>query len=459
MIKPSRKRKQILLAITDFMLLCSSIFFTLLLRKGEIASYLSFKIHFIHFLPIIFFWLIAMYAGNFYVLEKPFDKIRTVFSLSVIASVSLLFGFTVFYLFLSDTITPKRILAIYVIVNFVLIFAWRYLYNFIYSKFKNFPKVVFVGYSKTLKNLIAEMKKLSYFNYEIAAVFDESLKDEERLEITNITVLTDIQEFSDFINCNMIDIIVFETEKNFDAAVRKKLLSLLNKNILFYSLPDFYEKTIRRIPLGSLNDIWILSEIDLSSKQLFFLYKRVSDIIIAFTILIVTAIPLIISAVAIKLESRGPIFFKQIREGKNGKLFSILKFRTMKISGNDFAPTKQNDPRITKVGNFLRKTRIDEFPQMINVLKGNMSLIGPRPERPELAVELDNNIPFYRQRLLVKPGITGWDQISGEYHSPSVSDTIKKLEYDLYYIKNISVLLDISIFFKTLTTMFSKAGM
>ena len=126
--------------------------------------------------------------------------------------------------------------------------------------------------------------------------------------------------------------------------------------------------------------------------------------------------------------------------------------------GNDFAPTKQNDPRITRVGSFLRKTRIDEFPQMINVLAGDMSIIGPRPERPELAIELENNIPFYRQRLLVKPGITGWDQISGEYHSPSVSDTIKKLEYDLYYIKNVSVLLDVSIFFKTITTMFSKAG-
>ena len=327
-----------------------------------------------------------------------------------------------------------------------------------YFKFKNLPKIVFVGYNRTLKNLIAEMKKLSYFNYEIVAVFDESLKNKEKPEIWNFTVLNEVQDFADFINNNTVDIIVFEMEKNFNSAVRKKLLSLLNRNILFYSLPDFYEIAIRRIPLGSLNDVWILSEIDLSSKQMFFLYKRISDIIIAFAILIVTAIPLIISAIAIKFESKGPIFFKQIREGKNGKLFSILKFRTMKMVGNDFAPTKQNDPRITRVGSFLRKTRIDEFPQMINVLAGDMSIIGPRPERPELAIELENNIPFYRQRLLVKPGITGWDQISGEYHSPSVSDTIKKLEYDLYYIKNVSVLLDVSIFFKTITTMFSKAG-
>ena len=458
MIKPSRKRKQILLASADFLILCLCLPLTLILRNKEYPTYFSLKIHFMHFIPIMFFWIIAMYAANFYVLEKRFDKLRAIFSLTVIASVSLLFGFTLFYLFFSDTITPKRILVIYIIADFIFIFFWRYFYNFIYFKFKNLPKIVFVGYNRTLKNLIAEMKKLSYFNYEIVAVFDESLKNKEKPEIWNFTVLSEVQDFADFINNNTVDIIVFEMEKNFNSVVRKNLLSLLNRNILFYSLPDFYEIAIRRIPLGSLNDVWILSEIDLSSKQMFFLYKRISDIIIAFAILIVTAIPLIISAIAIKFESKGPIFFKQIREGKNGKLFSILKFRTMKMIGNDFAPTKQNDPRITRVGSFLRKTRIDEFPQMINVLAGDMSIIGPRPERPELAIELENNIPFYRQRLLVKPGITGWDQISGEYHSPSVSDTIKKLEYDLYYIKNVSVLLDVSIFFKTITTMFSKAG-
>lgn len=107
----------------------------------------------------------------------------------------------------------------------------------------------------------------------------------------------------------------------------------------------------------------------------------------------------------------------------------------------------------------MRKTRLDEIPQMFNVLKGEMSLIGPRPERPELAKDLENSVPFYRQRLLVKPGITGWDQVSGEYHSPSVEDTTKKIQYDLYYIKNISIFLDISIFFKTIMTVFKKTGL
>ena len=130
----------------------------------------------------------------------------------------------------------------------------------------------------------------------------------------------------------------------------------------------------------------------------------------------------------------------------------------MREENNTYKYTTENDSRITKFGNFMRKTRIDELPQLINILKGDMSLIGPRPERPEYAIELQKQIPFYNQRLIVRPGITGWDQVSGEYHSPSTEDTYKKLQNDLYYIKNISLSLDFSIAMKTIATMFMREG-
>jgi lipopolysaccharide/colanic/teichoic acid biosynthesis glycosyltransferase len=130
----------------------------------------------------------------------------------------------------------------------------------------------------------------------------------------------------------------------------------------------------------------------------------------------------------------------------------------MRITNNTYESTRRNDLRITRVGNFLRKTRIDEIPQFINILKGDMSFIGPRPERPELVSILEEEIPFYRQRLLVKPGLSGWDQVSGEYHSSSKEDTYKKLQHDLYYIKNMSFFLDMSIFFKTLMIVIMRAG-
>jgi lipopolysaccharide/colanic/teichoic acid biosynthesis glycosyltransferase len=130
----------------------------------------------------------------------------------------------------------------------------------------------------------------------------------------------------------------------------------------------------------------------------------------------------------------------------------------MKTVGNDLSPTGKSDARITQLGSVLRKTRIDELPQMFNILMGDMSFVGPRPERPELAYDLERAIPFYNQRLLVKPGVTGWDQVSGEYHSPSVEDTYKKLQYDLYYVKNLSFLMDISILLRTVMTIIKRQG-
>ena len=226
----------------------------------------------------------------------------------------------------------------------------------------------------------------------------------------------------------------------------------------FFTLPDFYEIVTRKIPLGSINENWFLRNINLEEKNLYQIFKRFLDIILAFIALIITIVFWPFIALIIKIESHGPVFFKQIREGKGGKTFTIFKFRTMKETNNDYKPTAEKDDRITRFGNFMRKTRIDELPQLLNIINGTMSLIGPRPERPELAKKLEEKIPYYRQRLLVKPGITGWDQVSGEYHSPSYEDTYKKLQYDLYYIKNQSIFLDISIFFKTITTVFHKLG-
>jgi lipopolysaccharide/colanic/teichoic acid biosynthesis glycosyltransferase len=152
----------------------------------------------------------------------------------------------------------------------------------------------------------------------------------------------------------------------------------------------------------------------------------------------------------IKIGSPGPVFSKQECIGYLDQPFTIINFRTMRAS--------HDDSRVTGLGKFLRKTRVDEIPQFLNVIKSEMSFIGPRPERPELIQKLEAEVPFYHQRLLVKPGLSGWDQVSGEYHSPSQEDTYKKLQYDLYYIKNMSFFLDVSIFFKTLVTMVKRGG-
>ena len=188
-------------------------------------------------------------------------------------------------------------------------------------------------------------------------------------------------------------------------------------------------------------------------------FKRIIDFTIVFIVLLIIWPILLLITIWLHFANKGAgAFFTQERPGKDGKIFKVIKFKSMTDERDENGKLLPNEKRLTKIGSIIRKTSIDELPQLINVLKGDMSLIGPRPERPELAIELEKEIPFYKQRLLVKPGITGWDQVSGEYHSPSIEDTYKKIQYDLYYIKNQSIFLEISIFFKTIMTVFLKLG-
>jgi exopolysaccharide biosynthesis polyprenyl glycosylphosphotransferase len=239
---------------------------------------------------------------------------------------------------------------------------------------------------------------------------------------------------------------------------RRVLFDQVERGVRFERLQNFYEMYMRRVPLGVISEAWFLENIDLRGKNFYLVIKRCIDLLLALISLPVILPLLPFLAVAIKLESKGPILFSQVRLGQRNKPFTIYKFRTMRTEQNDHAPTGISDSRITRFGSFMRKTRLDELPQVFNILQGSMSFVGPRPERPELAKDLAVVIPFYKQRHLVKPGITGWDQVSGEYHSPSAEDTYKKLQYDLYYVKNLSIFLDLSIFFKTIMTVFSRQG-
>jgi len=188
--------------------------------------------------------------------------------------------------------------------------------------------------------------------------------------------------------------------------------------------------------------------------------KRLMDVLFSLFFLILTLPVFILVALFIKLETPGPVFFKQKRVGKNGEAYTIYKFRTMiqhaeKYTGPVWAGKR--DPRITRVGRFLRKTRIDEFPQFINVLAGEMSLVGPRPERAYFVEKLKREYPYYLRRLKVKPGITGWAQVKGEYDT-SIEEAKEKLAYDLYYIENMSLRMDLRILLYTIAVMLRFKG-
>ena len=254
-------------------------------------------------------------------------------------------------------------------------------------------------------------------------------------------------------------IILRESSRELQPLVAQRLVMLYFAGVPTFTLELFHQVYWRKIPLYRLNQTWLFQEgFQIAREPVFERLKRVSDIALS-SLGLVLASPVIFAAgLAIWLEDRGPMFFRQSRVGRNRTKFSLLKLRSMRVTGQPGALyTQPGDARITRVGRFLRSTRIDELPQMWNVLRGDMSLIGPRAEWDRLVEEYERQIPCYYFRHLVKPGITGWAQVNYPYGA-SVEDTLRKLEYDLYYIRHFSFTLDASIVLKTIHIMLFGKG-
>jgi sugar transferase (PEP-CTERM system associated) len=226
-------------------------------------------------------------------------------------------------------------------------------------------------------------------------------------------------------------------------------------------LVQFYEEIWQKVPLFYLGSRWFLltEGFHLLGNPIRLRLKRLMDVTISSAILILTAPLMLLTFIAIRLDSPGNAIYKQVRTGRDGRDFVIYKFRSMRNDAekNGAQWAKQNDARITRIGNFLRKTRIDELPQLFNILQGSMSFVGPRPERPEFNTSLEKELSFYNLRHMVQPGLTGWAQVSYPYGA-SLEDAKEKLQYDLYYIKNYTLWLDISIVLKTITVVFFGRG-
>jgi sugar transferase (PEP-CTERM system associated) len=261
---------------------------------------------------------------------------------------------------------------------------------------------------------------------------------------------------------NGVNLIVMAITRAQNADLIKNLLHLKMRGVEIVDMPEFCEQATGQIPIRNVQDSWFLYSggFDLLHRPFLQRMKRAFDISASFLGLILS-LPLVgLVALLIKLDSKGPVFYRQERAGQNEKPFNLIKFRTMredaeKGTGPVWASVR--DYRVTRIGRWLRLTRLDEVPQFVNVLKGEMSFIGPRPERPFFVEQLKKEIPYYTLRFSVKPGLTGWAQVQYRYGS-SVEDAVEKLKYDLYYIKNMSAGLDIWIAFKTLKVVFFAQG-
>ena len=266
-----------------------------------------------------------------------------------------------------------------------------------------------------------------------------------------------------------LDVLVEETRPNIVVVAQidrrghfptKALLECRLRGIRVEDWPTFYEKATGKILVTAVRPSWLIFSDGFVKTPRTEIIKRLFDVTVSLAGLLMSLPVMIIAAVAVKVESSGPILYRQPRLGQNGCVFILNKFRSMRQDAEkDTGPvwTTQRDPRITRVGAVLRRTRLDELPQLFNVLVGHMSFIGPRPERPEFVSELQKQIPYYMERLAVKPGITGWAQVRYRYGS-TVEDAVEKLQYDLYYIKNLSLFLDLLIVLNTVQVVLFARG-
>jgi sugar transferase (PEP-CTERM system associated) len=255
--------------------------------------------------------------------------------------------------------------------------------------------------------------------------------------------------------------VVLALEERRNSLPLKDLLRIKTTGVHVNELSTFLERETGRVDLDSVNPSWLIFSDGFSSGRMFSsMFKRLFDVTVSLLLLVLVFPVLILAAIAIKLDSRGSVFYRQRRIGLYGIAFNILKLRSMRVDaeiGGNAVWAEKDDPRITRVGRVLRKLRIDELPQCWSVLKGDMSFVGPRPERPQFVDDLEQQLPYYAERHMVKPGITGWAQINYPYGA-SIEDARQKLEYDLYYAKNYSPFLDLLILLQTVRVVIWPEG-
>jgi len=437
----SEKRGTFLLFLGDVALLYLSLWLSLCLRYWTFVSVQTLGLHFWPFTIIICVWLLVFFISGLYEKHTLIFKSRlpsTVFNAQIANSfIAVLFVYFVPYF----GIAPKTNLFIYLVVSFVLILLWRiYGDKFLHPIVKQ--KGIIIGSGEEMKELLEEVNNNPHYG----------LKFISSVDLNKIAGVDFQEEVLSRVYSEEVQIIAIDLKNEKVNPILPHLYNLIFSRVKFIDMYKIYEDIFDRIPLSLVQYNWFLENISTESRLAYDTLRRVTDIIISFFVGIISLPFWFLAALAIKVDDNGPIFFVQERIGKNNKIIKVLKFRSMKNDGSN---------KITRVGKWLRSSRIDELPQLWNVLKGEMSLIGPRPEIPSLVKNYESEISYYNVRHLIKPGLSGWAQL---YHSdpPKINadadKTRSKLSYDLYYIKNRSLMLDLKIALKTIKTLFSRSG-
>jgi sugar transferase (PEP-CTERM system associated) len=361
-----------------------------------------------------------------------------------------------YYFFPSTTISFGTFLISYVAICISLA-IWRFCYSHILEKKMFTQPILLIGSGNIAQAITVEIASRLDSGYNISALVGN--KSPEFSYPENIMFFDDNSQIPEITNTNKIERIVVALDDRRGKTPINELLNCKLEGAKITSGIEFFEELTGKILVNNVNPDWLIYSEGFQKGKITILAKRLLDFSVSLAGLILSLPIAAISGLIIKLESPGPVLYSQERVGEGGKTFWIYKFRSMCCEAECNGPVwaEENDQRISRFGHFMRKTRIDEIPQLWNILKGEMSFVGPRPERPYFVEQLKKKLPYYSLRHNVKPGLSGWAQISYPYGA-SEEDALRKLEYDLYYIKNLCFRMDVLIAFQTIKIILFQKG-
>lgn len=455
--------RQFILVLGD--ILCSAIALVIALYFwAQKDQWISFSLQFIRERPPTWFyllpvmWIVLML--DLYNVRKASNRRDTIQGILISTLVATILYLFVFFVAEPNTL-PRRGVAVFMVSVALLTMIWRFVYISIFTAPAFLRRVLIIGAGRsgcTMAKVIRNIWPAPFFL--VGFIDDDEQKRGKTVE--GLPVLGNNSNLLKVIKEEHVTDLVFSISGEMQPETFAAILQAKENGIEVITMPILYEELIGRVPIFLLEDDWILrSFVDHArSSSSYDTLKRILDIFVAGIGIIILFVLTPILALVILMDGGHPILYRQERVGISGKPFTLLKFRTMRQDAEEDGKPRlavENDERVTKVGRFLRKSHLDELPQFINVIKGDISMVGPRAERPEFVHQLEQEIPFYRARLFVKPGITGWAQINYRYAS-NVEESAIKLEYDLYYIKHRNIWLDITIILRTMGQVVGLRG-
>jgi|SoiMethySBSTD1v2_1073268.scaffolds.fasta_scaffold02276_8 sugar transferase (PEP-CTERM system associated) len=402
----------------------------------------------------------CLYYADLYDLRLASDR-PELFVRIVQALGAASFILAVVYFWFPALIIGRGVFMIAAFLVITLVIGWRLLFVYLSGRMGPRERLLLVGTSAAAVSLARELHEHRHeLGVEIVGFVDAD-PALVGTRVVNPGVIGLIDDIPSIVRSKAVHRVVVSLTDARGKLPMEKLLEMKLDGVTFDHLASVYEEYMGKIAVENLRPSWLIFSEGFRKSRILGVTKRILDFVVA-TIGLIVALPLMaIIALAIKLTSPGPILYHQRRVGRLGRIFTVHKFRTMRVDAEAATgpvwAAKDGDVRVTAIGSWLRRTRLDELPQFWNVLKGEMSLVGPRPERPEFVEALKRDIPYYGQRHVVRPGVTGWAQVRYTYGA-STEDALQKLQYDLYYIKNSSMALDLFIIFDTIKTVIRRKG-